>query len=59
MKLKPNQKFWAELEVTADHKIKVKKAQRYTIVNQHLKGWMPIESRTFARELNKVELVTR
>ncbi len=59
MKLQPNQKFFAELVVQSDGRVKIKKAQQYRIINQYVRGWMPLESREFARSLKNSELVTR
>ena len=59
MKLNKNNKFFALLEVQNNGAIKIKKAQKYTKVNQHLRYWEQINARDFARTLNQTQLVTR
>lgn len=60
-KLRPNQKYWALLEVQTDGKFKIKKANKHVAVNQHKRGrhWEVINARDLARTLMSNKLVTR
>lgn len=57
--LRPGNKFWAELEVQSDGKLKIKIAKKYKVVNQHIRYWEIINARNLARTLAQSKLVTR
>lgn len=59
MKLNKNNKFWAEIEVLNNGNLKIKKAQKYSILNQHSRQWTPINAREFARAINTSKLVIK
>lgn len=54
-----NQTFLGILKVQTDGKIKVKKAQRLTNINQYKTKWTNIDSRNFGRFLNRAEFLIK
>jgi len=58
-KLIPNNSFLGVFTVQEDGRIKVEKAKLYEKVNQYKCKWTPINSRNYARFLNKSKLVIK
>jgi len=52
-------KYWAELVVNQDNVVKVKVAKKLVGVNQHVRHWVPTNSRNLARKLNRAKLVIK
>lgn len=57
IKNKPNSKFWTELKVLKNGKIKVIRANKLVKLNQFKRTWKPTVSREIARLLNRSRLV--
>ncbi len=55
--VKPGNKFFAELIVQKDNSLKIKKAQKYTKLNQYRNYWKSLDTREFSRFLNRSSLV--
>jgi len=58
-KLNKNSQYWAQIIVTPDNKVKVKKAQQYIVKNQHSSVWKPIDARNFSRALNNSDMLIK
>lgn len=58
-KLKPTQKYWALIEVQPDLTLKVTKANKYAVVNQHKKRWESTNARNVARMINTGKLIIK
>ena len=57
MKLRKNQKIWAEIEILSDGKLKVVRADKYVSLNQHRNKWVRTDARNIARLINNGNLV--
>jgi hypothetical protein len=58
-KLNKNSQYWAQISVTDDNKVKIKKAQQLVTLNQFSKKWKTIDSREFSRCINKSTFIIK
>jgi hypothetical protein len=58
-KLNKNSMYWAQISVTDDNKVKIKKAQQLVKLNQNSSSWKVIDARNFSRALNNSEMLIK
>lgn len=59
LKIKPNQKYWAEIQTLPNGGMKLVKAKKHTVFNQHKRSWVTINARELARNINTSKLVIK